>query len=99
MAEGFQIYEDDPLIGSVAGKAEADDGECAFNLGHVRKKLLGFCADIARVLQRSALRRLYRNHQVALIILGKKSLRNCAVEPERQPQGCGECQEVSIAPP
>ncbi len=92
VAERFQIHEDHPSIGSVAGKTKPHDSESAVDLGYMVKDFLRLGRDIARVLQGSALGSLHYQHQIALIIFWNKGLGKGAIQPEGQSHGYRESQ-------
>src|SRR5215469_1096109 len=74
--ERFEARVHEGLIGRTAGRALPNDGKDSLDLRIARDDLLCSRADVARIAQRSALRSLYRENQVALVVLGEKRARH-----------------------
>ena len=86
------------LIRGRARGAKSNNRENAVDFRVTRNHFFRLAANIARVGERSALRRLHDKHQVALIVFRDERARNALIEPVGAAQQRKEEQQRSQPP-
>src|SRR2546426_9346557 len=82
----LQGREDHGAIRRASDETESADREDVSHLGHFSQNGLHLLADSRRVFERSSLRRLRRDHEPPLILLGDESSRHPLINPVGKPQ-------------
>ena len=90
LGERFQGDEYKRAIGSAAAEAESGDGEHAGHFFHGLNGDFGLLADVGRVFERGAFRRLHGDDEVTGVFGGDEAARDPLVDPVGETQAGDE---------